>query len=523
MKGCDWISGDFEKAGRVLKALTFMVMIFFGMGFAAAPSVKAGPTELHVGPGQSYTTIQSAVDAVSPGDVIIVHPGTYMETVDVTKSYITIGSLLGDPSDVIVDAGGADDHVFNITNQAGVTLTGFTIRNARSATKDVSGLYVYGSTDCRISNNVITNMWSTDLGREVYGIWLGNSSRCNISNNVVTNIVSPRGLAEGASLVGVGNKFFNMRISNIEANYSATGIFVGGSNNTFSDTHISGINANDAFGIHVLGSYIDGLARYNKFANTYISNISAREFVVHLGTGGHAYGIALIGWKDCTDYNEFSNTHISNITSLEYVHGVYLFMYSDGNKFSNTYITNLHAKDNAYGITLFNYSRSPCYNNFFNTHIFNVTSVSADAFGILLASLANWNNFTNTYIFNLNAGRNAYDIYDGGHDNVFSNTYSYFDLLKDYNELKTEYDALLQNYSDLLVRYEDLNSTYHGLLGGYEQLQKECADLVKDYNELKSDYNELTTFRNLTYLFIITTTAFIATTIYFARRKPKIV
>ncbi len=45
---------------------------------------------LHVGSGQAYATIQAAVNAASPGDTIKIHPGTYHETVTVSKNGLTI-------------------------------------------------------------------------------------------------------------------------------------------------------------------------------------------------------------------------------------------------------------------------------------------------------------------------------------------------------------------------------------------------------------------------------------------------
>jgi len=62
--------------------------VYFIILTLCIPSVLSAT--LHVGSGQTYSTIQSAVDAASSGDTIKVHPGTYHETVSISKSDLTI-------------------------------------------------------------------------------------------------------------------------------------------------------------------------------------------------------------------------------------------------------------------------------------------------------------------------------------------------------------------------------------------------------------------------------------------------
>ncbi|MFW6222178.1 MAG: InlB B-repeat-containing protein [Bacteroidota bacterium] len=63
------------------------ILIFLSMFFAAWHMQGA---DLHVGSGQEYSTVQAAVDDASPGDVIIVHSGTYREEVKINVDGLTI-------------------------------------------------------------------------------------------------------------------------------------------------------------------------------------------------------------------------------------------------------------------------------------------------------------------------------------------------------------------------------------------------------------------------------------------------
>ena len=57
-----------------------------------------------VGPTRKYTTIQSAITAAFPGDILMVDPGTYNESLLVNKS-LTIQAV-SNASDTIIDGTG---------------------------------------------------------------------------------------------------------------------------------------------------------------------------------------------------------------------------------------------------------------------------------------------------------------------------------------------------------------------------------------------------------------------------------
>ena len=105
--------------------LVITVIVLIG-GFFVVGGVLAEPATIEVGPGQTYTTIQAAIEVASSGDIINVAAGTYNEEVNVNKSL----TLLGKNKDTtIIDGGGVQSSgAIDITADY-VTVSGFTIRN----------------------------------------------------------------------------------------------------------------------------------------------------------------------------------------------------------------------------------------------------------------------------------------------------------------------------------------------------------------------------------------------------------
>ena len=66
-----------------------------------AVSVTLTDNVLKVGKNEQYTTIQDAVDSANTGDLVLISPGVYNESVTVTTSYLTLRGT--DRNKVIID------------------------------------------------------------------------------------------------------------------------------------------------------------------------------------------------------------------------------------------------------------------------------------------------------------------------------------------------------------------------------------------------------------------------------------
>ena len=104
---------------------------------------------LYVGPGETYTTIQSAVDVAKPFDIVIVRDGNYTENIDVTVDNVTILSENGSDN-CIVNTSDSNDHVFNVTANY-VNISGFTVQGALVYYK--GGINLDNGDYCYISDN----------------------------------------------------------------------------------------------------------------------------------------------------------------------------------------------------------------------------------------------------------------------------------------------------------------------------------------------------------------------------------
>ena len=137
-----------------------------------------------------YDTIQAAIDAATPGNTVLVHPGVYAENIDfVGKAIIVTGTAPTDPAVVAVTVidGGASGSVVTFASGEGpgAVLRGLTITNGKA----LEGGGVHCSTSsptiqhCAIVANAAVGGGAA-LGGGVY--WYDSSptlSNCTIAGN----------------------------------------------------------------------------------------------------------------------------------------------------------------------------------------------------------------------------------------------------------------------------------------------------------------------------------------------------
>lgn len=233
-------------------ALIFVVLF---AGFLSVGCVSAATTH-YVNPGES---IQTAVDAASPSDTVIVRDGTYTENVDVNKR-LTIQSENGSDS-TIVRAANSSDHVFEVTTDY-VNLSGFTVKGAIGEYPyDPAGIYLYDACYCSIANTVSND---TDGGIHLSSSHNNTLTTNNLAIDIRTsynNTITNNNCSNNEGEIWLHESYNNTIKNNTCSSNNHNGI-------TLSHTHSNILRNNNCSnnnhnGILLLGSYNNAILNNN--------------------------------------------------------------------------------------------------------------------------------------------------------------------------------------------------------------------------------------------------------------------
>jgi parallel beta-helix repeat protein len=182
----------------------------------AAPSaVRAPSVEVHAG-----QSIQAAVDAARPGTVVFLDPGTYSQSVTVSKPDVFLVGLGGPGAVVLDNPGGADNGVnvapggdgfglFNVTvqgfGQNGVLLTGvhrFLVDGVTAVNDGGYGIFPVSS-----ANGLVTR--SSTSGNDDTGIYVGQSLDVAVLANSASENVNGIEVENSVNVAVLGNHSFH--------------------------------------------------------------------------------------------------------------------------------------------------------------------------------------------------------------------------------------------------------------------------------------------------------------------------
>ena len=191
---------NFLKRMKRFYSTIFIFFILLNIFFVLYPIETIKADTLHVGSGQTYSSIQSAINNANESDFIYVHSGIYSETIIINKSITIIGE-----GSSITTLSGSSDHTIKVTSNT-VVISGFKILNTMGSHYCI---FLDIASGCEISNNYIKNGG--------HGIYLKSSNSNDILDNVIEN-----------NNVGVylSNSDYNTIKDNDIKNNNANGIFL---------------------------------------------------------------------------------------------------------------------------------------------------------------------------------------------------------------------------------------------------------------------------------------------------------
>lgn len=287
------------KYNRIMALLSVFLILIMGSGLGAA-------TEIIVHNGES---IQVAVDNATPGDTVIVEPGTYNGNIVLNTENLVIMSQSGNPEDTVIQGDG-----FDLKSDAqGTVIKGFTLKG----TDNSYGINLNDYADCTIEENKIEN-YNTAVSTSIYstftinnneisscdsGIDIGESYSATVKDNTISNCGT--GVVVGdLGNANIENNMIKENDNGIALMYEARATVVG---NTVNFNKKCGLYDNSYGGSTIYNNYFNNTVNVifgsnHNYPNTWNTTKTAAANII---SGPHIAG----NYWAKPDGTGFSQTH----------------------------------------------------------------------------------------------------------------------------------------------------------------------------------------------------------------------
>ncbi|MBD3334394.1 MAG: hypothetical protein GF355_02660 [Candidatus Eisenbacteria bacterium] len=186
-----------------------LLLLCLVLAGALTASVQADTWHVFADGSGDAPTIQAAADSAAQGDTVLVHPGTYYESIYLYEKGVILKSQVG-PEDTILDGSTTPDYVVYFDSVANATIEGFTIMNGTGGGD--RGIVINGA-GLSIRDNILRESFTVSGGAGIQ--WLGSGiieGNLFIDNEAEQGAGIYTGTSEGPVTIR-GNTFIGNRAS----------------------------------------------------------------------------------------------------------------------------------------------------------------------------------------------------------------------------------------------------------------------------------------------------------------------
>jgi beta propeller repeat protein/parallel beta-helix repeat protein len=344
------------------------------------------------GSGADFKSIQEAVNSSSSGDIIVIYPGFYNESVDIGIQNISILSNSENPEDTTVRA-----FKLSVNN---ITLSGFSTQENLALQGREGELWHAKIENCTVKNNILES-----------GIRADECYNSTIEKNVILNSgISVSGPDADSNFTISDNLIVNGDIGVHHGSYNCVLL-----NNTLLN---GGIWVAEGPGCKILGNYISNNTESGIGFSESSSNKVENNTIVNCTDG------ILLAWLSGSNI-------VSNNTLMSNDIGIYVGD-SGGNLFSNNTISKNNIGIRVSGTTIDQAGANSLLNNSISNNNIGISLEGDSSENLVANNRVELNKQYGVYIKQVNYEALPYNGTNRFYNNIFNNTINFFNDTGNY-------------------------------------------------------------------------------------------